>query len=561
MGIKEKLLPFIPFPILKVYHKIKRLIAGVEIKEKLLPFIPFSILKKYRKAKRLIAGKRQNFLRTGNNFVLKKIIELDISIIREKKIDLIKIIQYINWVNPFNSSEFGKYQYQETIYRLGKKPEITIEFSNYGIWTVEIYYYQNGKKVAKEVCSINIESPEYNIAFLSATLPAEILLIDLWNITCKEKPTIVALERLLFNYSNLAENVFPFPLATEKELNTAYKGFNSFPQRMVSYIGMLYKMNPESKFKLYLCDHQAYYALAFLYSNGIPEKNFSVYLLSDGTGSYDAFTYIFGNLDADKIYGAMKGTWLLAKQKAREDGVQKWKKESFITCGNPCVAQTTESRNQMIELSNRLAYAYVITRESQNFKWILHNPKLLNTGNKIHFSLPDSIQGIDFVSGIRSLEQHREELIKMLGLNYSVFKKSYSSNKQICILLGSYPPSSVDIQYVDATINFFGKGYDYYFKEHPRTQAVLGRKKAIKDRGIMLLDSKIPTEIYMMIDANICMAGYLSSSFLSIGLLNKPQEQVLSIWGMKSRHVKTSCLDFIAKTAMQIEKKAVIVYD
>ena len=531
------------------------------IRKALLPLIPSPILQIYRKIKRHFVSKWRIFGKTGNNYVEIRKIQLNKDVLKEKKIDSIKISWYLAWENPFDTNDYGKYQYQENRYKIDKEDAISVMFTNYGLWTLEIKYRRGDRVVVQEVRMVKVEAPEYNIAYLSATLPAEIFLIKLWDITSEKCPTIVGLERVLFDYKALPENVFPFPLATEEELNTAYKGFYSYSQRMVFYISMLYKMNPDSKFNLYLCDHQAFYTLAFLYSNRIPEKNFNVYLLSDGTGSYEGFNYVFGNPGGEKTYNAMKDTWALSKNMAVKSGIQKWKKENFITCGSPYVSLTQKSESHMIELSNRLAYAYVITRENQNFTWILHNPALLDVGDKIHFPLTDSMQKIDFIAGIKSLEEHREELIRLLGLDYSVFKRSHSMGKKICMLFGSYPPAEADIKYVNATVEKFGKEYDYYFKEHPRTVVNPEREKTIKERDIEFLDTKIPTEIYMMIDSDICLAGYLSSAFLSIGLLRNSTEQILSIWDRTDRKVKTSCLDFTAKTAMSIKDNSVNIYD
>ena len=531
------------------------------IRKALLPFIPSPILRQYRRIKRYFVSKRRIFAKTGNNIAEVKRILLNKALIKEKQVNIVKIEQYLNWENPFNTNDYGKYQYLKKEYVIENNDEIEVEFDNYGSWILEIQYCKGNSVVAKENRTINVEAPEYNIAYLSASLPVEIFLINMWDITSTKRPTIVSLERLLFDYNALPENVFPFPLATEEELNTANTGFFSYAQRLVSYIGNLYKMNPEAKFHLYLCDHHAYFSLAFLYANRIPEKNFTVHLLSDGTGSYEAFNYIFGNKNAEQTYNAMKAAWELSKQEAFRTGIQRWRKESFVRCGEPSVAQTQKSDCLMIELSNRLAYAYVMTRENTNFEWILHNPDLLDVGDRTHFPLVKSIKKIDFVAGIKSLEKHKEELIRIVGLDYSVFKKSFEVGKKICLACGPYSSSDVEIKYLDTTINYFGDSFDYYFKEHPRARVCSERKKELDGLGIVSIDSKVPTELYMMINPNICLAGYLSSTFLSIGLLKNPEEQILSIWGSKSCKIKTNCLDFTAKTAMNIENGIVRVYD
>ena len=216
------------------------------IKKALLPFFPSPILRQYRKIKRFFVAPRRKFCKTGNNIAETRNIQLNEAILRENKTDKVKIIQYLDWETPFDTNAYGKYQYQVQEFAVENSNKIELDFNNYGAWTVEINYLQGKKIIGKEVMTINVTAKEYNIAYLSATLPAEIFLINLWNITSEKSPTIVGLERVLFNYNELPENVFPFPLATAEELNTDYKGFYSYSQRLVSYISMLYQMNPEA---------------------------------------------------------------------------------------------------------------------------------------------------------------------------------------------------------------------------------------------------------------------------------------------------------------------------
>ena len=85
-------------------------------------------------------------------------------------------------------------------------------------------------------------------------------------------------------------------------------------------------------------------------------------------------------------------------------------------------------------------------------------------------------------------------------------------------------------------------------------------KKAIIERGVYFVESGIPTELYMMLEPSIYLAGYISSTFLSTDLLYNPTEQILSIWNYTDCRIKTNCLDFTAKTAMNIENGKVVIY-
>ena len=527
-------------------------------KKKLIPFIPPVLLNYYYGIKRKKYPRIYN--KTSLNIIKTETIPVDNVYSVNNNVDRIKVEFFMEWVNPFVENDTRKYQHQELFFS-PKEKEIKLDFTSYGLWTVCIEYLCKEKAVKKEIKTIKIEAPEYNIGYLAATLPVEIFLTRLWDITSSDRPTILGLERVLINYGKLPQNVFPFPLASKEELYAPYRGFNNYSQRLVSYIGSLYRMNPDAKFNLYLCDHQAYYSLALLFANGIPEKNFNVFLLSDGTGSYWCFNNVFNRPDAEEIYNVMKNTWLLSKHKALECGVQRWGKEPFVTCGEPCMSQMKPRWDGKGDLSNRTAYAFVLTKENSNYKWILHNPQKLRFGNLDINALSDSVCKVNFVSEIKQLEAHKEELSKMLNIIYSYFNNSYKNNKKICLLMCSYPPLPTDEKYIDETMLRFGPEFDYYIKEHPWTKEDSKRTQKFSEKGIVFLDPKIPTEIYMMIDPQIYVAGYISSVFLSIDLLESPAKQVLAVWDSKVYDIKTDYLDFAAETAMSIENEKVVVYE
>ena len=533
----------------------------MNIRKALLPFIPSPVLRIYRKIKRYFVSERRKFKTTGTNVAEIKRIHLNEALMKEKHVDAVKILGYLNWDNPFNTNDYGKYQFLEKEYKIENNTEIELAFNNYGFWTLDVLYYRDNRIVTKEKRTIKVEAPEYNIAYLAATLPVLFFLFYLWKISGTKSPTILGLERVLFDYKALPENVFPFPLASEEDLNTAYKGFNKYAQRLVAYIGMLNKMNPDARFNLYLCDHQAYYALPLLYANRIPEKKFTVHLLSDGTGSYECFHHVFGLNGAEKLYADMQKTWTLAKQEAVTTGVQKWGEEVFCHCGDPCVAERVSSRNMVEELANRFAYSYVMTNTNNNYELILHNINLLRGNQKILDMMTDRVHNIDFEDGKKQFSKHIAELCKMIGIKYPPFEQSKKQGKKICILLGNFPYVEKDDKYISKTIEYWGTDYNYYLKDHPWVKDDRRRIETLKSKGITALDSKIPIEIFMMMDAKVYIAGYLSSSFLSIDLLDNPKEQILSIWDMENCRIKTNCLDFTAKTAMNVESDSVIVYD
>lgn len=494
-----------------------------KIKEKIYPYIPQSLLKHYRNLKRLLGTEEERtrkYNETGNNVALVKAISLDASVLDSLQIDSIKVSRYMSWQNPFREDDYGKYQYSEKVFPRPDTPKLELSFNNFGLWRVEIDYLKNGKVKKHDIQDVKVEAPEYNIVYLAATLPVIFYLSEMWGITNKNRPSIIGLERSLFNYNKLPDNVFPFPMASQKELDTPYSGFNRYAQRLVAYIGYLYRMNPEAKFHLYLCDHEGYFALALLYANKIPEKNFDVHLLSDGTGSYNCYKYIFKGDNSPEIFDKMQRTWELSKKKASEDGVQQWGKESFIKCGSPSVSERAQGKPMVIELANRMAYAYVLANSNSNFEWVLHDPALLGeyTGN---------IRKISFIDDNSTFKMHKEELAALLNIDYSLFD---GKRERKCILLGSLVPEIECEKRIEETLQQHGDKYSYFYKPHPMSKMTDEFKRKLEKLGICVLNSKLPPEFFMMTYPDIYLAGYYSSVFLSVNLLCNPKEQVLAIW-------------------------------
>ena len=154
----------------------------MDIKKALFPYIPTWVLKIYHRIQ-FLTPKERIHNQSSNNIVSTKKIILDTRVLKEKDVDTVKVIQYLAWQNPFIRNDYGKYQYKEETFNVEKNNEITIEFNNYGSWTLEIFYYCKGKTVTEETKTINIEAPGYNIAYLAATLPALFFLSYLWKIS------------------------------------------------------------------------------------------------------------------------------------------------------------------------------------------------------------------------------------------------------------------------------------------------------------------------------------------------------------------------------------------
>lgn len=461
------------------------------------------------------------------------------------------ITQYIE----LNGERYRKHSYSQNI---DKNKVINLEFSNFGEWTCVIDYYDNeNKKLKTETITRPVTAKSYNIGFLCATLPALNYVLSLGDISTPDAPSIFALERTLVDYTALPENSFPFPLASTEELNTQHTPFyNGYGKRVGDYIAMLYRLDPESKFNLYLCDHQCRYVLPFFYSNNIPEKNFYVYLLSDGAGSYKGFNTVF-KASADDTYAKMAESWKLAKQKAKEIGPQS---DKFNTGADSYSAGEIKF---VKSFEWQFAYAYVMAKENTNIEWNLNRAQLLKYNgiqlcDKDTLSDGDNVIITSFNLG-NKLKRIREkgkdaELKRLVKYNDDALAPVLSANKKAFILLGTYPEDDLE-QFIKATKKYFGDEYTYFYKGHPAYPLYVGDDKftLLNDTlQVKILDSTIPAEIFMFFNPEIYIGGYGSSTYFSNSFLTGGDDQFLTLWRYDTRIYGTD-KTVTAKIAMNIE--------
>ena len=111
------------------------------------------------------------------------------------------------------------------------KTEYSMDFENFGKFSVKVEYTKSGSMVsASETATVGIVAEQYNLALVSATFPAVLFSLSLWdgaeNQTTNENycitkdadgdpiPTITMFHRLAaWNWDELPENVYKLPTA------------------------------------------------------------------------------------------------------------------------------------------------------------------------------------------------------------------------------------------------------------------------------------------------------------------------------------------------------------
>ena len=409
--------------------------------------------------------------------------------------------------------------------------------------------------------TVDVSADEYVIAPLVATMPVTLFTLELENITDNYTiPAFVWFERSgAWDWTQLPENVYPMPIANGSSfLNTTVQ--NMYTQTS-AWIKELYEINNTSKFNLYYCDYWCHGAVQATYANGIPEENFKIFLLSDGSASASAFNKNF-NDDAtfDANYASMAQKWSELKTE-----VASKKKYS-----------TSIFESYKISPEDLGDYAFVMTKEEANIEWwvtrysgtfaknttYVYNreiggPYKVNQsdeeyvtedaqGNTLTNALAytGKLKAKDLKSLLLAIQADAEKeanLKKLYHLSDEMFAEAVAQNKKVMVVLGTYPEDGFEA-FVKFTKAYYGDEYVYYYKGHPRypTQLTPGKQEYLTNLGLIDIDSTIPAEIIFFFNPDAYCTGYDSTTYGSL-----PDEQVCGIYNKRKATFNPEWKDYI----------------
>ena len=431
-----------------------------------------------------------------------------------------------------------------------------------GTYTVPVYYgrqqvsvtikkalYQN--TVTK---TVDVYANEYNIAPITATFPVAQFTLSLNDITQDGTiPTFVWFKRSgAWDYSKMPNNVYTIPVASASEI------LNNSNQRTIysktsAWIKELYEINKTSKFNLYYNDYYAYGWLQATVANGIPQENYKVVLLSDGTASYKYFNDHFDNESYAQEYASMVTKYNKLKQQIATKG--------YYTEG---------SSRFVISAGDVREYAFVMAKEEANVEWWLarYDRTLApNTRN----DAPDMDDAYDEVMElVNSGKIKRKDLNALLNamteeqqlatkelyhFSDDLFEKAKQEGKKIMVILGTWDHQEYNFDaYVKAVQKYYGDEYVYYYKGHPfsPTNTISGKLNHLTKLGLIDLDSTIPAELIFYFNPEAQSTGYASSTFVSLN-----DEQTCGIFGANKDSFTESYKDnvdfFITKVSQNNE--------
>lgn len=443
----------------------------------------------------------------------------------------------------------AKMYYQDTVTQNETKKislskdqsQYTMDLKNFGKYTISVEYLKGNDVVgASEELTVGIAASAYNFAPISATFPAVLFSLSLWegseyNITEDAEgnpiPTFAVFERAdSWDWNNLPANVYKLPTASDSDFTGVKWGGQAWidsRNKMSSYIKDLYEISPNSTFNLYYTDNFVENMLWLLEANQIPESQYHVILLSDGSGTYAYFNDTFRN-DNGTLYDAMRADWEALKQKSREEG-------KF----DPSWAKYASSTN--LSMTCLPKYAAVAAEDENVDWWVARTNGTFSIKNE---ELLAKVVGNCTVKGVSKMlanvqaSGYDKSFQQLYHFDADMFGSASETGKPIMLILGSTVNNEPDFKdYVRLIKKHYGDSYEYYYKGHPGTPTALypSKQQDLEELGVTDVDSSIPAELILFFFPDIYMCGYDSTTFQSVesdqmacGMFNSAKSDILA---------------------------------
>jgi len=394
-----------------------------------------------------------------------------------------------------------------------------MDFADYGRYSVVAKFYAgNNLAVTGDTVTVGITAAAYNIAPVSATMPLTFFSLALfgsnsirYSSSGEIVPTILLLERPnSFDWNNLPEGVYGLPYLSKTDLafqpasfTDASNRFRSFTPVMAEYVHDLYILNPNATFNLYVVDFYLGLVQSILYANKIPQTQYKITVLSDGSFSYNVFNQVYSGSNPNQTHTNLIASWNSAKNNAYSTG-------------------RVSSGFTLSECNNHV-YAAVCAEPSASW-WLARVSDTIfsGDGNSFANTAKTNPQVVVFSVSARlaALSNDDRALFKLLyKFNDTYFSEAVHSNKQIMMFLGTTVNTESNFKdYALFTMGFYGDDYVYYYKGHPGTPTGSHPSKQAELDALDIVDieSSIPAELILFFFPELYLSGYQSSTYASV---------------------------------------------
>ena len=404
-----------------------------------------------------------------------------------------------------------------------KEGGFAIDFGTYGKFNVVATFKKDGKVVATKSQTVNVIASEYNLAPISATFPVVLFSLSIWDINVNENgkavPTIVMLDRpSAYNWGALPDGVYAMPYLSEQEIQQRGKiNYTAYSQ----YVKDLYEISPNAKFNLYINDITCSYIQEVIYANKIPEGQYTITLMSDGSASYSIFNETYSGTDPKATHQELIALWNEAKQYAYTTGQVKsgWGWHAHWDS------------------------IYAILDCESVTEWWVGRDNLFTSGDDNAFAneAKSKVTKKSISTMLTALENKGDETVQtfkaLYNFNDGYFADAEEQGKEAMVLLGTYVNNEPTFEnYARLTKLYYGDEYLYYYKGHPNTPTGLWPEKQeqLEKLGITDIDSNVAAELILFFNPEISLSGYGSTTFnsasedMACGLFATSKENALA---------------------------------
>lgn len=434
-------------------------------------------------------------------------------------IDTIEVQASMSYDN-IKTRQINKTQSVSNIQEDGYK----VDFDDYGKFSTVVTLKKAGTVIKTTNASVGIKASEYNIAYLDASFPVVYFSLSIWDINQtadgKTIPTIVSLGRpLAYNWDNLPEGVYGIPYETKENaqtLNAAYFGTH-IKSAYAAYIKDLYEISPDAKFNLYINDITCSVIHDFIYSNKIPEGQYTIKMLSDGAASYSFINNAYATPDPEAKHKELINAWNNAKAFAYQNG------------------KNADGWGWHTHWDSM----YAILDCEPSAEWWVPRNNLFTSGDNNVFAqkISAAVTKVGVNNLLVSLTEKGPETVesfkKLYNFNDGYFNESIEQNKKSMVLLGTYVNNETGFEdYTKLTKLYYGDDYLYYYKGHPNTPTELYPSKVaqLEELGIKDIDSNVAAELILFFNPEISLSGYGSSTYNSTS-----DEMACGLFGMSKQ--------------------------
>lgn len=402
-----------------------------------------------------------------------------------------------------------------------KSEGFRIDFATYGKFKVDIRFEKNGKVVRNTSQIAGVAAKEYNIAPLSATFPVVLFSLSAWDINVNaagdKVPTIVMLDRpSAYNWDKLPDGVYGMPYLSESAIKSG-ADYTACKQ----YVKDLFEISPNAKFNLFINDITCSLIQDIIYANRIPQGQYSIFLLSDGSGSYSIFNDTYSVSDPEKKHQELMNLWNDAKEYAYRTGTLKsgWGWHQHWEC------------------------IYAIMSCEPGTQWWVGRNDLFTSGDGNVFAerAKNDATRKNITSMLTNLQAKGDDVVNQFkawyDFNDGYFDEASKQGKKAMVLLGTYVHKEANFEdYARLTKLFYGNEFLYYYKGHPLTPTGLSpvKQQQLSKLEMIDVDSSIAAELILFFNPDISLSGYGTSTFnsaspeMACGLFNTTKEGALA---------------------------------